>query len=95
VVDLGIPELTEEQFEDVSQAAEDAARKYVYSKVSPKMAEKLDISVEAEGFKPINFTVEIELKLAVGTTGTDEKTLADQAVQEAFITIEKCLSKYK
>jgi hypothetical protein len=92
-VDLGIPELTDEQIEAVSQAAENAARKHVFSKISQKLVEKLDIIVEAEGAKPVSFTVEVDLSLLPEVKGVNQKVLADEAVKEAFVTIEKCLRK--
>jgi hypothetical protein len=92
-VDLGIPELTEEQIEEVSQAAEDAARKHVFSKISQKLVERLDISVEAEGAKPISFTVEVDLVLLPEAKGFSEKALVDEAVKAAFEAIETYLRK--
>lgn len=93
MVDLGLPELTSEQIEAASQAAENAARKHILSKVSAKQVEKLNIIVEAEGAKPVNFTVEVELVLKEKIKGTDEKAVADEAVKEAFQAIETYLRK--
>jgi hypothetical protein len=93
VVDLGIPELTDEQIEAVSQAAENAARKHVFSKISQKLVERLDISVEAEGAKPISFTVEVDLMLLPDAKGFSEKQLVDEAVKAAFEAIETHLRK--
>jgi hypothetical protein len=92
-VDLGIPELTEEQIEAVSQTAEDAARKHILSKVNNKQVSRLDIAVEAEGTKPVSFTVEVELLLLPETKGVDEKVLVEQAVKSAFEAIETYLRK--
>ncbi len=92
-MDLGIPELTDEQFEEVSQAAESAAREFIFSKIKQKLVDKLNLSVEAEGTKPVNFTVEVDLALAPEAKGMDEKALADEAVKEAFKAIESYLSK--
>ena len=69
MVELGIPELTTEQIETLCSTAENAARKYVLSKVSSKMVDRLDISVEAVGSKPVNVTVEIELVLTPAAKG--------------------------
>jgi len=93
VVDLGIPELTDEQFEEVTQVAENAARNHIFSKISQKLVDKLNISVEAEGTKPVNFTVEIDLSLVPETKGANEKAVADEAVAEAFKAIEAYLRK--
>ncbi len=92
-MDLGLPELTDEQVEAVSKAAEDAARRHIFGKVSRKQVENLTISVEAEGANPVNFTVEVDLGLAVDMKGMNEEALADEAVKAAFKVIETYLRK--
>jgi hypothetical protein len=94
-VDLGIPELTDEQIEEVTQLAEDAARKHIFSKVNPKLVDKLNISVEAEGTKPVNFTVEVDLVLTPQPKEIDAKALAADAVSEAFKATETYLRKLR
>ncbi len=94
-LDFGLPELTEEQIEEACAAAEDAARKYIFSKVTAKIVENLDITVEAEGLKPLDFAVEVDLMLLPETKGVNEKALADEAVKEAFKAIEVYLRKLK
>ena len=64
VVELGFPELTTEQIELLCQTAEDAATKIYSIQSFHKEIDRLDISVEAEGTKPVNVTVEINLVLA-------------------------------
>jgi post-segregation antitoxin (ccd killing protein) len=95
VVELGLPDLTTEQIETVCQTAENAARKAVLSKVSSKLIEKLDISVEAEGLKPLNITVEIDLVLASEAKGVDAKAVVDQAINEAHKASESYLRTMK
>lgn len=92
-LELGIPELTNEQIEAVCSVAENAARKHILSKVSQKLVKKLDISVEAEGAKPVSLTVEVDLALSPETKGSDEKKLAEEAVKKAFEAIETYLRK--
>ena len=94
-MDFGIPELTDEQFEEVTQVAEDAARKHIFSKVKTKLVDRLNISVEAEGTKPVNFTVEVDLALMPELNDVDVKALAAEAVTEAFKAIETYLRKLK
>lgn len=55
--------------------------------------DNLDISVEAEGEKPVNLSVEIYLILSAETEGVKQKILADEAVTEAFKAIENYLRK--
>lgn len=95
MVELGLPELTTEQIEILCSTAENAARKYITSKISPKQIDQLDISVEAEGTKPVDLTVEINLVLAVDTKGIDAEALVKEAVAEAHKASENFLRKLK
>ena len=94
-MELGLPELTPEQLETLCSNAENAARKYIHSKVSLKMVEKLDISVEAEGTKPLNLTVTVDLELSQQKKDVDLKKLVDEAAQEALKASEEYLSNLK
>ena len=95
MVELGIPELSTEQIETLCSTAENAARKYVLSKVSSKMIDRLDISVEAEGSKPVSVTVEINLMLTQEAEGVDAQELVKEATNEAHKASEKYLRKLK
>jgi hypothetical protein len=93
VEELGIPELTTEQIETLCSTAENAAREHVLSKVPSKMVEKLNISVEADGTKPVNLAVEIDLTLSEQMKDFDAKALVSEAVKEALRAGEKYLRK--
>jgi hypothetical protein len=95
VEELGIPDLTTEQIETLCSTAENAARKHILSKVPFKMVEKLNISVEADGTKPVNVTVEIDLLLSPKMKDFDAETLVNEAVKEAHRVSEKYLRKLK
>ena len=95
MVELGFPELTTEQIENLCSTAENAARKYVLSKVSNKDIDRLDISVEADGSKPVNVTVEIDLILGSQTKNVDADALVKEAVNEAHKATENFLRKIK
>jgi hypothetical protein len=95
VGELGFPELTTEQIELLCQTAEAAARKYVLSKVSQKDVDRLDISVEADGAKPVSVTVEINLILSPQTKNVDADALVKEAVNEAHKATENFLRKIK
>ena len=92
---LGIPDLTTEQIETLCQTAENAARKHVLSQVYSKMVEKLDISVEAKGIKPVNMTVEIVVELSPKMKNFDADMLVNEAVKEAFKASENYLRNLK
>ena len=93
--ELGFPDLTTEQSETLCSTAEEAARKHILLKVSFKMVEKLDISVEVEGIKPVNITVEIDLVLSPKMRGLDAEALVNEAVEEAHRASENYLRKLK
>jgi len=95
VVELGLPELTTEQIETLCQTTEEAARKAVLSKVSSKMIDTLDISIEAEGSKPVNVTVEINLVLTKEAKGVDAEALVKEATSQAQKASENYLRKLK
>jgi predicted lactoylglutathione lyase len=95
VVELGFPELTTEQIEHLCSTAEDAARKYVLSKISSKDVDRLDISVEADGSKPVNVTVEINLILSAQTKDVDADVLVKEAVNQAHKAAENFLRNIK
>jgi hypothetical protein len=95
MVELGIPELTTEQIEFLCSTAENAARKYVLSKVSSKLIDRLDISIEADGAKPVNVTVEINLVLSPEAKGVDAEALVKEAVDAAHKATENFLRKIK
>lgn len=91
--ELGIPELTAEQIEALCAIAESTARKHVLSKVSSKMVERLNISVEANGAKPVNLTVEIDMALSPQMKDFDSEKLVGEAVKEALKASENYLRK--
>jgi Protein of unknown function (DUF3194) len=95
VGELGFPELTTEQIELLCSTSEQAARKYLLSKVPQKEIDRLDISVEADGSKPVNVTVEINLVLSAQTKNVDAEALVKEAVSEAHKATENFLRKIK
>jgi len=95
VEELGLPELTTEQIEELCSIAEEATREHVLSKVPSKKIEKLNISVETEGTKPVTLTVEIDIALSPLMKDFDVQKLVDEAVAEAFISAKKYLRELK
>ncbi|MGA2386612.1 MAG: DUF3194 domain-containing protein [Candidatus Bathyarchaeia archaeon] len=93
--ELGIPELSTEQIETLCETAENAARKHVLSKVSSKAVDRLNISVEAEGSKPVNVTVEIDLNLKAEAKDVDAQALTSEAAGAAHRAVENYLRKLK
>jgi hypothetical protein len=89
--ELGLPELTAEQVEQLCIIAEAAARKNVLSKISSKKIEKLDISAEAEGSKPLRLTVDVNIVLSPDVQGLSVREISEEAVKQAFVLAEKYL----
>lgn len=93
--ELGFSDLSTEQIEQLTQTAEEAARKFVLTKVTSKNLDRLDISVEAEGEKPVKVTVEINLVLNPQTRGVNAEELAKQATSAAHLAAENFLRNLK
>lgn len=91
--ELGLPELIAEQIEALCLTAENAARKHVLARVSSKMVERLNVSVEADGVKPLNLTVEIDLALSPQMKDLNVDKLVEEAVKEALKVSENYLRK--
>lgn len=91
--DIGLPELTTEQIEELCAIAENAARKYILAQVPSKMVERLNISIEALGLKPLNLTIEIDLALSPQVKNVDPNRLVNDAAKEALKVSEKYLRK--
>jgi hypothetical protein len=92
---LEIPELTSEQVEELCAIAEKAAREYVTSKVPSKRIETLNISVEAEGTKPVTVTIDVDVVLSPLMKDFDVENLVEEAVKEAFASVDKYLRALK
>jgi len=90
VQQLKLPELTQERIELLSSTAENAVGKHVVSKFPSKNVERPHVSVEAEGSKPLNLSMDVYLELATQERAADGKISADEAIGAAFETAEKC-----
>ena len=93
--EIGIPELTSEEIEELCSIAEKAAREYVLSKVPPKRIDVLNVSVEAEGAKPVTLTIEVEVSLSPLMKNFDAQKLANEAVKEAYASAEEYVRELK
>ena len=87
--EIGIPELTSEEIEELCSIAEKAAREYVLSKVPPKRIDVLNVSVEAEGTKPVTLTIEVDVSLSLLMKNFDAQKLANEALREAYASAEE------
>lgn len=77
---------TDEEIEAICTAAEEAARRFILSKISLKKLEDLNLAVEAVGDKPLSLSVEIGIE-----TEVEEAKLGatiDGATDAAFAAAE-------
>ncbi|MDH5448283.1 MAG: DUF3194 domain-containing protein [Candidatus Bathyarchaeota archaeon] len=88
---IGIPELTEDQMQTLSEIAEKAARDYVLSKVPQRKISALGITVETVGSKPVTVSVDVDLVLSPLMKPYNVEKLANEATEKAFEAIEQCL----
>ena len=91
--EIGIPKLTSEQVEELCGIAEETARKYVLSKVPLRRISVLNVTVDAEGTKPITINVDVEVVLSPLMKNFDVKKLVKEATERAFTSIKKYLEK--
>jgi hypothetical protein len=91
VGDLSIPDLAQQQIEELCAVAEAAARKHVLSKVPRVKIEKLNVSVEAEGTRPMNLEIDVDVDLSHIMKKFDVQQLVDEAVKEGFKSAERYL----
>ena len=86
-----IPALSLEETEALCKIAEDSARRFVLSKISSSKIADLNVTVDVEGTKPLTVNVEVEIKLSPQVEGYDVQKVADEAVKNAFRSIEEHL----
>jgi hypothetical protein len=91
--ELGLPELTDEQTEDLCLIAEEAARKYIYSKISAKKVEALDITAEVEGSKAVKLTIDVHIILSPSAKDLDLQLLTDESLRKAFASAKEYLGR--
>ncbi len=95
MADSGIPELSLDQIAGLSEGAEKAARDYVLSKVSPSRIVTLNVTVDAEGTKPLEVSVDVTIVLSPLMNHFDVEFLTNEAIKKAFLSIEEYLRELK
>jgi len=81
--------------EELCTIADDAARRYVTSKVPNQAISDLTVTVSLEESEGINVEVDVELTLSGAKNPMDEKRLAKEAVKAAFRAIDKYIGEVK
>ena len=76
---------------ELCEVAEEAARKYLLSKVASSNITTLNITVDTQGTKPINVNVDVEITLSSTMKNHDAEKLTGEATKKAFESIEAYL----
>ncbi|HEW89947.1 MAG TPA: DUF3194 domain-containing protein [Candidatus Bathyarchaeota archaeon] len=92
-VTIGLPELADEQIMAVIEAGEEAAKRYVLSKLPAKKVYDIGICIQVEGNKPLTVTVDVELRVA-SSAKVDPDELARGAAKKAMEAIEAKLREF-
>jgi len=90
-----LPSLSSESIEEICEIAEKAARKYIVSKVPLRKISDMDITVEVNGEKPLNVSVNVNLELSPLMRNYNVQKLVDEAVGKAFEAVEAYLRELK
>jgi hypothetical protein len=77
---------TTDEVEQICAAAEEAAKKYLLSKVPLKHVSDLDVTVDAMGDRPLVVNVDVAIDLANGNQ--DSQALVNEATKLAFSAVE-------
>jgi len=87
--------LTYEEMEKLCEIAEEAARKYIMSKVPSEYISDVSISVDLEGSESLNVEVDVEVELSPLYKKVNVKEIVEGSVKAAFDAIEKYLDKIR
>ena len=90
-----LPSLSSENIEEICEIAEKAARKYIMSKVPLRKISDMDITVEVNGEKPLNVSVNVDLELSPLMRNYNVQKLVDEAVRKAFEAVEAYLRELR
>ena len=82
--EIGLPELSLEQKENLCVLVEKAARNFINSKISLSEVQAMNIDVEIDGNMPTTVTVDIELVPSSSMKKYDVEQLANEATQRAM-----------
>lgn len=90
-----VSSLTYEELEKICEVAEEAARKYIFSKVKREYVSDLYISVDLEGLDVLNVNVEVEIEFSPLCRRVNAQEIADGSVKAAFEAIENYLKNIR
>jgi len=86
-----LKKLTDQELEEISEAAAVAAENYIFSRISKK--EVLDLELRVEFQQDDGLDVDVEVELFLDELSKAEESLADEAAQVALDEIDKKIEK--
>ena len=89
--EIGILELTLEQMEELCEIADETAREYISSKVPPRRISALNVTVDAEGTKPLKINVDVKVVLSPLLRDFNVEKLVEEAKERAFASVREYL----
>ena len=92
--EIGIPELTLEQLEELCEMAEANGREYVLSKIPSRRVLTLNVSVDSDGTNPLALNIAVEVVLSPLMKNFDAAKLAEDATERAFTSVEVYLREF-
>ncbi|MBS7648672.1 MAG: DUF3194 domain-containing protein [Candidatus Bathyarchaeia archaeon] len=87
--------LSYEELMKICEIAEEAARKYITSKVPKEHISDLSISIELESEETLSINVDVEVRLSSLYKDINVKEIAESSVKAAFDAVEKHLNKIR
>jgi len=91
---IGLTKLSFKQVVKVCEAAETAARRFIFSKVPRQKIVDLDITVDILASKPFVVNVDIDIALSPLIQKVDVNKLIDEAVDKALQAAENTLRDF-
>lgn len=90
-----ISDLSYEEIEKICEVAEEAARKYIMSKVPSEYVSDLSISIDVESLETLNVDIDIEIELSPIYRKANVEEIAKGSVKAAFDAIERYLENIR
>ena len=82
--------LTDQEMENISEAAAVAAENYIFSKISKKEVQDMEVRVEFhEADEEEGLDVDVEVELFLDELSKAEDTLADESAEAAMEEIDR------
>jgi len=95
LIERPISSLTYGDLEKLCDIAEEAARRYIFSRVKREYVSDISISINLENRDFLNVDIEVEIELSPLCRKINAKDLAEGSVKASFEAIEKYLRKIR